>query len=181
MGVVGTIAPPGGVVGPGLGGVLLASFGWSSIFFVNLPICGLAARPPVLGCTTSCPSTLEGFRTWGQSSQGVVLLLVPLGMMGMNGGYLTDRYDPKPLMLAGSVLIVLGVLSLSLVLSSRTSELNLAWRLLLVGSGIGLFSSPNSTMLIGFGGRESMASASALLNFGARLGSVVGPLVLGLT
>ncbi len=110
------------------------------------------------------------------------MLLVPLGMMatGIVGGYLTDKYRTRPLILAGSGLMLLGAVSLSLAVSSRTSELDLAWRLLLMGGGIGLFSSPNSTVLIGSGGRDTMASASALLNLGARLGTVVGPLVLGL-
>ncbi len=112
-----------------------------------------------------------------------MLLLVPLGMMvmGMIGGHLTDKYQPKPFILAGSVLIFLGALLLSFAVSARSSGLDLAWRLLLLGGGIGLFSSPNSTFLIGFGGREAMPSSSALLNLGARLGSVIGPLVMGLT
>src|SRR5262249_18440971 len=45
MGLVGALAPLGGAAGagPGIGGVLLARFGWSAIFFVNLPLCALAA------------------------------------------------------------------------------------------------------------------------------------------
>ncbi|MDA4117644.1 MAG: MFS transporter, partial [Thaumarchaeota archaeon] len=229
MGIVGTIAPLGGVAGPGIGGLLLANFGWQSIFFVNLPICLLAAalgafslkgvhiqdrgttggsetfRQMVgllrhraflaglvaflLSVTTSValyfllPFDLGSIQDMGPSLAGVILLLVPLGMTvtGMVGGYLTDKYRPRPLIIAGTGLMVLGAVSLSLVVSSRTSEFDLAWRLLMLGGGIGLFSSSNSTVLIGFGGRESMATASALLNLGARLGTVIGPLVMGLT
>src|SRR5207245_43924 len=43
MGIVGALAPLGGVAGPGIGGLLLASFGWSAVFFVNVPVCLLAA------------------------------------------------------------------------------------------------------------------------------------------
>src|SRR5262252_3067754 len=43
MGLVGALAPLGGVAGPGIGGLLLARFCWSSVFFVNVPICRLAA------------------------------------------------------------------------------------------------------------------------------------------
>src|SRR6266516_817857 len=43
MGLIGALAPLGGVAGPGIGGLLLASFGWSAIFFVNVPMCLLAA------------------------------------------------------------------------------------------------------------------------------------------
>jgi MFS family permease len=43
MGIIGALAPLGGVAGPGIGGLLLASFGWSAVFFVNVPVCLLAA------------------------------------------------------------------------------------------------------------------------------------------
>ena len=126
---------------------------------------GLVKRPAflagliafLLGVTTSVvlyymlPFDLVSIQDLGPSLAGSVLLLVPFGMMmmGVVGGYLTDKYNPKPLILCGTILLVLGVLSLSPVVASRTSVLDLSWRLLLLGGGIGLFSSPNSTMLIG--------------------------------
>jgi MFS family permease len=227
IGVIGTIAPLGGVAGPGIGGLLLGTFGWSSIFFVNLPVCVLALvlgaasirgyrlpsggkagasvyrqmlgllRQPrfvfglvafMLGVTASValyyvlPFDLNGVQGFGPALSGAVLLSVPLGMMmmGIVGGYLTDRYTPRPFILAGAALILVGSVLLSLVVAARTSELDLAWRLLVIGGGIGLFSSPNSTVIIGFGGREAMGAASSLLNFSARLGTVIGPVVLGL-
>ena len=55
------------------------------------------------------------------------------------------------------------------------------WRLLLIGIGIGLFSGPNQALLMSVGKREMMGAASALSNLGTRIGSVCGPLVVGLT
>ncbi len=43
MGVVGALGPLGSVSGPAVGGLLLASFGWRSIFFAVVPACLLAA------------------------------------------------------------------------------------------------------------------------------------------
>ncbi len=43
MGIIGALAPLGAVTGPGIGGLILASFGWSAIFFVNIPVCLLAS------------------------------------------------------------------------------------------------------------------------------------------
>ena len=50
-----------------------------------------------------------------------------------------------------------------------------------VGMGLGLFSGPNLTLIMSAGARETMGAASALSNLVSRLGSVCGPLALGIT
>jgi len=225
MGLVGALAPLGGVAGPGIGGLLLARFGWSSIFFVNVPVCLLAAllgifslrdvrlgdrqsgsvygqmagllrRPPFLWgllaffCSVTAstalyfllPFDLSAVQHIAPAHAGLILLCVPLGMgvMGTLGGYLTDRYGAPPFLLAGSGLLLVGLIALTLIVRSPTAELDLSWRLLLSGIGIGLFTSPNQTRLMSTGARETMGAASALSNLVSRLGSVCGPLVLGL-
>ena len=224
-GIVGALAPLGGVAGPGIGGLLLANFGWSAIFFVNVPICLLAAllgifslRGVRLGdrrsgsayrqmggllrrsqflwgllaffCSVTVagalyyllPFDLSGVQHIAPSLAGVVLLCVPLGMgvMGILGGSLTDRYGAKPFILTGSGVLLVGLLMLTLIIQAPTTALNLAWRLLLIGIGIGLFTGPNQTLLMSVGALETMGAASALSNLGARIGSVCGPLALGL-
>ncbi len=226
MGLVGALAPLGGVAGPGIGGLLLARFGWSSVFFVNVPLClvaallglfslrgvrlverrsgsvyrqmgGLLSRPPFLWGLLAffwsvsvagalyylLPFDLSGVQHLAPTLSGGLLLCVPLamGVMGILGGYLTDRYGAKLFILAGSGLLLIGLFLLTLVAQSPAAEFNLAWRLLLIGSGIGLFSGPNQTLLMSVGARETMGAASALSNLGARLGSVCGPLALGIT
>jgi DHA2 family multidrug resistance protein-like MFS transporter len=226
MGLVGALAPLGGVAGPGIGGLLLARFGWSSVFFVNVPICGLAAllgvfslrgvrlfdqragsayrqmtgllrRPPFLrgllaffwsvSVATALyyllPFDLNGIQHFAPELAGVILLCVPLtmGVMSILGGALSDRCGKPPFILAGSGLLLIGLLLLTLVAESRTAALDLIFRLLLIGMGLGLFSGPNQALLMSIGERETMGAASALSNLGTRLGSVCGPLVLGLT
>src|SRR5262249_25746899 len=61
MGMVTTLAPLGGVAGPGIGGLLLNYWGWSAIFFVNIPVCLLAA---LLACLS-----LRGV-TFGKAPSG---------------------------------------------------------------------------------------------------------------
>ncbi len=224
MGLIGALAPLGGVAGPGIGGLLLARFDWSAIFFVNVPVCLLAAllglfslrgvrlsrsgsayrqmggllrRPPfrwgllAFFCSVTVAGALYYLLPFDMSNvqhiapahAGVILLCVPLGMgvMGILGGYLTDRYGAQPFILTGSGLLLVGLIMLTLIVQSPTAEFDLAWRLLLVGIGIGLFTGPNQTLLMSAGARETMGAASALSNLGARIGSVCGPLVLGLT
>jgi len=104
-----------------------------------------------------------------------------MGIVGLLGGYLTDRYGARPFTLVGSGLVLTGLILLALDLWHRTSALDLAWRLLLVGIGMGFFNGPNQTLLMSVGPRESMGAASALSNLSARLGSVIGPSILSLT
>ncbi len=101
--------------------------------------------------------------------------------MGVVGGYITDRYGAKWFILAGSGLLLAGLLTLSLTVQSQTSEFDLVWRLLLIGCGIGLFTAPNQTLLMSVGAHETMGAAGALSNLGARLGSIFGPLTLAVT
>jgi DHA2 family multidrug resistance protein-like MFS transporter len=225
MGIIGALAPLGSIAGPGIGGLLLARFDWSAVFFVNVPVCllaallgvlslrgmrlgdqrsgsayrqmaGLLCRPPFLWGLLAffwsvsvggalyylLPFDLSNVEHITPPVAGVILLCVPLGMgmMGPLGGYLTDRYGAKPFILTGSGLLLVGSIMLTLIVQSPTSELDLAWRLLLIGMGIGLFSGPNQTLLMSVGRRETMGAASALSNLGSRLGSVFGPLVMGL-
>jgi MFS family permease len=42
MGLLGTMSAIGTALGPSMGGVLVAGFGWPAIFFVNLPLAALA-------------------------------------------------------------------------------------------------------------------------------------------
>jgi MFS family permease len=227
MGLIGSLAPLGGVAGPGIGGLLLSHWSWQSVFFVNLPICLLTAllgllslrgvslgerhpgsrsgfgqmgallrRPPFLWsllgflCSTTIaaglyylfPFDLSGVQHFAPATAGLLLLCMPLGMglVGLLGGYLTDRYGARPLTLAGSGLLLAGVFLLSLVLAHPTSVLDCTWRLVLIGVGMGLFNGPNQTLLMSVGTRETMGAASALSNLSARLGSVFGPLLLGI-
>ncbi len=228
MGLIGSLAPLGGVAGPGIGGLLLAHWNWSVVFFVNVPICLLAALLGLLSlrgvslanrrsgsgsvlhymgvllrraqflwgllgflCSVTIagglyyllPFDLSSVQRFAPSTAGFLLLCMPLGMgiVGLLGGYLTDRYGARPFTLAGSGLLLAGLILLTLVLARPTSVFDLSWRLLLVGIGMGLFNGPNQTLLMSVGTRETMGTASALSNLSARLGSVFGPLMLGIT
>ncbi|EFH82992.1 MFS transporter [Ktedonobacter racemifer] len=225
MGIIGSLAPLGGVAGPGIGGLLLAHWNWSTVFLVNLPICGLAALLGLLSLrnvslTDHQSPSVNGFRQMGAllrfppfrlgllgflcsvtiagslyylfpfdlnnvqhftpSTAGLLLLCMPLGMgmVGLLGGFLTDRYGARPFTLAGSGLLLAGLILLSLVLARPTLVVDIAWRLLLVGLGMGLFNGPNQTLLMSAGTQEMMGAASALSNLSSRIGSVFGPLII---
>jgi MFS family permease len=142
----------------------------------------LASTTVAAGLYFLFPFDLTGIQRFGSAIAGLLLLCVPLGMgvMGIVGGYLTDRFGARRFTLIGSSLVLLGLLLLGPVLVQPVAALNCAWRLLLIGAGIGLFTGPNQTLLMSAGPRETIGTASALSNLSARLGSVIGPLALGI-
>src|SRR2546423_1642463 len=84
MGIVGALAPLGGVAGPGIGGLLLANFGWAAGFFVNVPFCLLAAR---LGVFSLAGGGLGARQPGGASRPRCGLLRAPASLRGVPAGF----------------------------------------------------------------------------------------------
>jgi EmrB/QacA subfamily drug resistance transporter len=79
------------------------------------------------------------------------LYLIPvsaaLAIVGPISGWLSDKYGPRPFILAGLVVSASGFLWLSTI-GSNESFLALAPPLLLVGGGFGLFAAPNRALMM---------------------------------
>jgi len=269
MGIIGALGPLGAVVGPALGGLLLASLGWRSIFFVNVPVCVvtvLIGARTIMGSTrltlpkrawivqaaflsvavlalfvaltqaaTDHPAyalicILLGVAflvtlVWGRlpESRGVTQVLstrplalsvgalalfatvggalnylppfflqnglhatpqaigatvlvrgLVMGMIAPVGGYLADRWGTRPLSLLAALCVGAGLLLL-VPLDIRWSLADVAWRLGLLGLGMGLFSGPNQSAIMGFAPRQVMGTVSGLSGLGRNLGFALGP------
>jgi MFS family permease len=269
MGIIGALGPLGAVVGPGLGGLLLASLGWRSIFFVNVPACLVTV---IIGaCTILGPSHLRlpkhawivqamvlsvavlalfvaltqaatdhpGYVTicillgvailatlvWSRlpESRGVtqVFAMRPLalsvgaltlfatvggalnylppfflqnglhatpqaigatvlvrglvmGAVAPLGGYFADRLGTRPLSLLAALCVGAGLLLL-MPLDTGWSLVDVAWRLGLLGLGMGLFAGPNQSAIMGFAPRQAMGTVSGFSGLGRNLGFALGP------
>jgi MFS family permease len=95
----------------------------------------------------------------------LALLSLSLAMVVLSpiSGRLSDRVGARPLATAGMTLIALGLLLL-IPLGLRATLADVTWRALIIGVGMGLFSSPNSASVMGAAPRERLAVASATLN-----------------
>ncbi len=269
MGIIGALGPLGAVVGPGLGGFLLASLGWRSIFFVNVPVCVVAvligartiigpsrlawpkrawivqamvlsgavlalfvaltqaaldhpayatifillgaailativwSRLPESRVVTQVLSTrplalsvgaLALFATVGGALNylppfflqnglhatpqeiGATVLVrgLVMGAIAPVGGYLADRWGTRPLSLLATLCVGAGLLLL-VPLDTRWSLADVAWRLGLLGLGMGLFAGPNQSAVMGFAPRQVMGTVSGLSGLGRNLGFALGP------
>ncbi|MBO0937067.1 MFS transporter [Fibrella sp. HMF5335] len=157
LGLMGAIVAAGSSTGPVVGGLLLGKFGWSSIFFVNLPI-GLIAiwrAWVVLPKSPTLPSQ-DIRRTFDLVGAGLFLVGVTTLLTGLDFGPEPDYGWQHPLVLGllGTGFVLLGwffwwesrtpvpMLQLSLFrVRPYTSAIVAAW-LAFVASGGNLFIIP---------------------------------------
>ncbi len=111
---------------------------------------------------------------------GLMLLPLPLAMsvVAPLSGSLSDRIGSRLLSTAGMALICLGLFALSR-LDAGTPYPEVALRLAAVGSGAGLFGSPNNSALLGSLPRSLMGIASGMQATMRNLGMVVGTAISG--
>jgi MFS transporter, DHA2 family, multidrug resistance protein len=83
----------------------------------------LASTTVAAGLYFLFPFDLAGIQRYGTAIAGLLLLCVPMGMgvMGILGGYLTDRFGARRFTLIGSSLLLVGLLLLGLVPESADS------------------------------------------------------------
>ena len=90
MGLLGTMSAVGTALGPSLGGVLLAGFGWRALFFVNVPLGGLtlflAQRHLPAGRRVPAGER-SGFDVLGTSLLGLTLAAYALAMTTSSGHF----------------------------------------------------------------------------------------------
>ncbi len=83
MGLLGTLSAVGTSLGPTVGGILIAAFGWQAIFLINLPLGGVALWLVFRCIPVSGPqpnARPQGFDHGGMTLLGLTLALFALAM-----------------------------------------------------------------------------------------------------
>lgn len=80
LGYIGSIVAAGISVGPALGGILIRSFGWPSIFYVNIPVGILAIIISLYALPNDRQRTTQRFDIPGAGFLAVSLLLILLAL-----------------------------------------------------------------------------------------------------
>jgi DHA1 family tetracycline resistance protein-like MFS transporter len=120
----------------------------------------------------------KGLLNWGPQDVGLTFAAVGVIAAGLQGGAtgrLTARFGERPLLAAGLVLFVLGLIGLALANSSTTAILALA--VLAIGSGL---AGPALQSLVSYQAEpESRGAVQGLQQSASALGRVIGPLAAG--
>lgn len=114
------------------------------------------------------------------SQEGLVLTAVPVAMTVLSpiSGRLADRWSAKELSVLGMAIGTGGAALLALTAGAHMLGLTLLG-LTLVGAGMGLFTPPNNSSVMGVVPRARLSSAGGFLNMARSLGMSIGVAVAG--
>lgn len=116
----------------------------------------------------------------GPAQAGLLLSLIPLTTMvtAPVAGMLTDRWGSTGLTACGVGLVAAG-LGLLGALAPTAPALDVAWRLVIVGIGIGLFTTPNNAAALVAVPERSRGTAAALAGATRNIGMALGVALAG--
>jgi EmrB/QacA subfamily drug resistance transporter len=179
--------------------------GWGSnfiIFFVNIEI---RAKQPVLdlrhfrnrpfaaanvsalisfmamySVILLMPFLLQDELKYSPQEVGIVFMAVPLVMSVVSplSGWLSDRTNSHVLSSIGIGIAALSILSLG-NLNDNSSFTEVAFRLSLLGLGMGLFQPPNNSIIMGSLPKEQLGIAAGIMGTMRNMGMVIGVAVSG--
>ncbi|MEV8017502.1 MFS transporter [Streptomyces sp. NPDC086554] len=111
------------------------------------------------------------------TATGLTMLSFPLamGLMGPLGGRLADRYGPQASALAGSAITALGLALLLPLGNDSLTWGDIAWRLAIAGSGMGLYGGPVQTLVMSSAPPGAVGTAGSVVQLSRSLGFAVGP------
>ncbi|UMP06275.1 MDR family MFS transporter [Amycolatopsis sp. EV170708-02-1] len=119
----------------------------------------------------------------GLSPTDAGLLIAPLAVVSGGvapfAGRLSDRVNPKYLLMSGMLALCGGLCVVSLVLIPASSPLALLPGLLLCGLGVGFTFSPMNNVTINSVERSLVGSASGIFNTARQVGGVLGSAAVG--
>jgi MFS family permease len=111
---------------------------------------------------------------------GIILLTMPVIMSTLSpfSGWLSDRIGSRILSSLGMALICVGLLTMT-TLDINSSSLDVSVRLFIIGFGMGLFSSPNTSAVMGSVEKSRLGVASGTLSTMRFLGQSMSLAVMG--
>ncbi len=149
------------------------------LFSVNL-FTGLLTFVSIAGTVILLPFYLQNVLGFAPQKIGLLLAVVPvvLAIVSPLSGILSDKMGTQLITAVGLAILVFGYYAMS-TLNAETSGAGFVLRLLPIGIGMGIFSSPNNSAVMGSASRERLGIASGLLALTRTLGQTTGIALLG--
>lgn len=126
------------------------------------------------------PFFLANVLHYKPGEMGLILTAMPLffGLTAPFAGTLADRFGTRPLSVAGLLLLISGCFALS-TLHAETTTLGLILRMIPLGVGLGVFQSPNNSVIMGATPPERLGMTSSLTSVVRTVGRSTGIAIIG--
>ncbi|MCZ7402526.1 MAG: MFS transporter [Candidatus Methanoperedens sp.] len=126
------------------------------------------------------PFLLQDELKYSPQDVGIVFMAVPLVMSVVSplSGWLSDRTNSHVLSSIGIGIAALSILSLG-YLNDNSSFTEVAFRLSLLGLGMGLFQPPNNSIIMGSLPKEQLGISAGIMGTMRNMGMVIGVAVSG--
>ena len=149
-------------------------------FFSISLITGFLTFIAISGTIILIPFYLENVLSYNTRQIGLLLAAVPvaMGIVAPIAGALSDRFGTRPIAVIGLSVLLVGYYGLS-KLHIQTSTFEYLLRFLPIGLGMGIFSSPNNSTIMGTAPRERLGIVSGILAVNRTLGQMTGIALLG--
>ena len=134
----------------------------------------------IAGTILLAPFYLENILRYNTRQVGFLLAAVPIamGIIAPISGSLSDRFGSRPITIIGLFTLLLGYYAMSRM-DSYTSSLDFVLRFMLVGAGMGIFSSPNNSLIMGTAPHKSLGVVSGMLAINRTVGQITGIAIMG--
>lgn len=109
------------------------------------------------------------------SAVGLTLAASPVmvGIVAPISGRMSDRIGPRPVAAVGLSIIVIGYLLMQ-TLTENSSAFHVAATMLPIGTGMGIFQSPNNSAIMGAVTPERLGVAGGMLGLNRLIGQITG-------
>ncbi|QLA17210.1 MFS transporter [Desulfolutivibrio sulfoxidireducens] len=144
-------------------------------FFTLSCLAALGNYAATFGITFLMSLYLQYAKGLPPRTAGLVLLLQPLSQVlaSLASGRLADRFEPARLATAGMLASSAGLFAAAATIGIDTPVWFLACLLALIGTGFGIFITPNSTAIMGSVSRRQFGVASGMVGTMRTLGMAV--------
>jgi EmrB/QacA subfamily drug resistance transporter len=149
------------------------------LFSINLITCFITFVASA-GVTLLIPLYLQNVMGFDPQKTGILMIISPLAMavVAPLSGAISDRVGSRVLTTIGLVICLTGYIAF-INLNAQTSTISYILSYAAIGTGMGIFQSPNNSTIMGEAPKHRLGVASGLLSLTRVLGQTAGISILG--
>jgi len=134
----------------------------------------------VMGGMFILPFYLQLVKGYSTFQMGLLMMASPvaMGVVAPVAGSMSDRFGTRKISIFGLFIIIAGCF-LTSTLSMNTTAIGYYLRVGLLGTGMGLFQSPNNSAIMGSAPPERLGVASGLMALSRNFGTAIGMPMMG--